>query len=139
MKPVALGLVLVLALGGMLFWHYRRDADKRRGDDAGERLTEAARKGRSVGVDALADFQFDRLVVVYGTESAEDIDDALGFEWRRSDDEGYECCDPAPLWLFVNGDEVVAYLRPSRAASYGDCVPSGRTYRPAARLTLRGC
>jgi hypothetical protein len=64
---------------------------------------------------------------------------ALGFEWRRADDEGYECCDPAPLWMFVRDDEVVAYLRPSLEAGYGECVKSGRTYRPASTLPLDDC
>jgi hypothetical protein len=64
---------------------------------------------------------------------------ALGFEWRRADDEGYACCDPAPLWMFVRYDEVVAYLRPSLEAGYGECVKSGRTYRPASTLPLDDC
>lgn len=104
-----------------------------------ERLTEAVREGRSVRVDALADFEFDRLVLAYGFDSAEDIERRVGFEWRRSDDESYEGGDPAPLWLFVEGDEVVAYFRPSLAASYGNCVALGRTYRPGSRLPLQSC
>ncbi len=139
MKLVAVGIVLSLALGGLLFWRYGRGADQRKGEDVAERLTEAVQQERSVRVDALADFEFDRLVVAYGFDSAEDIDQTLGFEWRRSDDEGYEGGDPAPLWLFVEGEEVVAYFRPSLAASYGDCVAVGRTYNPASRLPLQRC
>jgi len=139
MKLVAVGAVLAAALGGVLVWRYSRDADERRGEDVAERVEAAVRAGRSVQADALADFDFDRLVVAYGFDSAEDIEGRLGFAWRRADDEAYEGGDPAPLWLFVNGDEVVAYFRPSREASYGDCVPLGRTYRPTSTLPLERC
>ena len=139
MKLVALGLVVIAAIAGALFWRYSRDADKRRGEDVGERLEAAVQQGQSVRTGALADFDFDRLVVAYGFDSAEDIERRVGFEWRRSDDEGYESGDPAPLWLFVKADEVVAYLRPSLEARYGECVKSGRSYRPASRLPLEDC
>jgi hypothetical protein len=139
MKLVALVLIFIAAVAGALFWRYSRDADKRRGQDVSERLDRAVQRGQSVRAEALADFEFDRLVVAYGRNSAKDIKAALGFDWRRADDEGYHCCDPPPLWMFVEGDEVVAYFRPSLHAGYGSCVKSGRTYPAHSRLPLRRC
>lgn len=132
-------LLAALVGGGALYWHHAREADRRRGKDVQEALSRTVQHKLVATPRELADFDFDRLVVVYGTASEADIDRALGFDWRRAEDQAYECCDPAPLWMFVRGDEVVAFLRPGIDVSYGDCVRAGRSYRPDARLRLRAC
>ena len=132
--------VAVVLLAGAGFWHYSRQADTRRGEDVQKRLDEALDAGATVKADTLADFDFDRLVVFYGVDTPNTINNRLGFDWRRSDDLGYECCDPPPLWVFVEGDEVVAYLRPEPAeVSNNRCVTAGHDYGPSSVLRIKGC
>jgi hypothetical protein len=139
-KSVALIVALTLGLGGAFVWRYSRDADQRRGQEVQARLDRAIKAGAKVRAESLTDFSFDRLVVAYGTETADKIDKQLGFEWRRSKDLGYECCEPGSLWIFVKGDEVVAYLRPDPwEVSNNGCVTAGRSYQPTSVLRLRGC
>src|SRR5215210_6152784 len=61
--------VVALLLAGAGYWHYSRGADTRRGEDVQKRLDEALDAGATVKADALADFDFDRLVVFYGVDT----------------------------------------------------------------------
>jgi hypothetical protein len=79
---------------------------------------------------------FSRLVVVTGTAGADEIRRAVGTDWGRADELAYDCCEPAPIWVFVNDDKVVAYFRASSEMGYGDDV-ARRSYRPSERLSLR--
>ena len=138
-QAAARGLVAVLALGllawGGLSW-WGDDDDKRAGGAALQRAERAAQSGQRVMTPKeLLNRPFDRLVVIQGTASAEDIREAIGSDWKRADDLAYHCCDPGPIWAFVKSDEVVAYFRPSFAMFYGDGVRAAQ-YQPNARLEL---
>jgi hypothetical protein len=78
---------------------------------------------------------FSRLVVGRGTAGADEIRRALGTDWRRADELAFHSCDPAPIWVFVDDDEVVAFFRASLEMEYGDAVPAG-SYRSHERLSL---
>jgi hypothetical protein len=134
-RGVALGVVAaLLALAGLgVLW--QRDGDARAGHEALARAEQAARSSRTITAAQLTDMPFSRLVVVPGTAGADDIRRAAGTDWGRADELAYHCCDPAPIWVFVNDDEVVAFFRASWEMGYGDNVPDG-TYRPSERLSL---
>jgi hypothetical protein len=125
----------LLVLLGVVLW--QRGSDDRAGREALSRAEQAARSGGTVAAAELTDETFSRLVVVPGTAGADDIRRAVGTDWRPADDLAYHCCDPAPIWVFVGDDEVVAFFRASQAMGYGDDIPAG-SYRPGARLALGG-
>jgi hypothetical protein len=134
-RGLALGVVaalLALVVFGVL---WQRDSDQRAGQDALRRTEQVARSGRAVTAAELTDKPFDRLVVVSGLADADEIRRAVGTDWRRADELGYHCCEPAPIWVFVDDDEVVAFFRASSGMSYGEHVPDG-SYEPNARLAL---
>jgi len=131
---VALVVLALLVAGVVARWP--RDSDVRAGQAALARAERAADAHRRVVTPAeLTDVQFDRLVVVHGTNTGEQVRKALGIDWKRADDEADRCCEPPPIWAFMRGDEVVAYFRPSEAMGYGDDVRPGR-YRPDAKLPI---
>ena len=134
-RRLAVGAVVTLvALGGFGgLWH--RSGDERAGQEALRRAEHAAAAGRAVAFAELLDTHFDRLVVVRGTAGADDIRGAVGADWRRADELAYHCCDPAPIWAFVDDDQVVAFFRPSFEMSYGDQVRPG-SYGPNERVSL---
>jgi hypothetical protein len=133
-RGLALGaLAALLALVGLgVLW--QRGSDDRAGQEALRRTEQAARSGRTITAAELTDKPFDRLVVVPGTAKADQIRRAVGTDWRRSDELGYHCCDPAAIWAFVDDDDVVAFFRASAEMSYGDQIRAG-TYGPSARLS----
>lgn len=131
---IALAVVIVLAAGIAVLWP--RNADIRAGQAALARAERAADAQKRVVTPAeLTDTAFDRLVVVHGTDTPDEIRAALGIDWDRADDEAYHCCEPPPIWAFMRGDEVVAYFRPSEDMGYGGDVRPGR-YPPDAKLPI---
>jgi hypothetical protein len=135
-RGVALGVVAaLLALASLGVW--QRGGDARAGRDALAGAERVARSSRTVTAAELTEKPFNQLVVVSGTADADDIRRAVGTNWRHADELAFHCCDPAPIWVFVNDDdEVVAFFRASEEMGYGDDVPPG-TYLPSERLTLR--
>jgi hypothetical protein len=134
-RRVVLGvLAALLAIAGLgVVWP--RDGDARAGREALARAEQAARSGRSITAAELTDMPFSRLVVVRGTAGAEEIRLTVGTDWGRAGELAFHCCDPAPLWVFVNDDEVVAFFRASSEMGYGDGVAL-RSYRPSELLSL---
>jgi hypothetical protein len=134
-RGLALGAVAaLLALVGLgVIW--QRGSDDRAGQEALRRTEQVARSGRTIAAAELTDEPFDRLVVMDGTATADEIRRAVGTDWRRADELAYHCCDPPPIWAFVDDDEVVAFFRASSSMAYGDHVAAG-SYRPSARLSL---
>ncbi len=127
-------LASLLALAAIVtLWP--RNGDIRAGDEALVRAEQAAREHGSTTPAALTNVPFDRLVVVSGGADADEIRIAVGTDWRRAGELEYHCCDPAPIWAFVDGAEVVAFFRPSFEIGYGDEVRPG-TYGRNERLTL---
>ncbi|MDA0179694.1 hypothetical protein OJ997_05270 [Solirubrobacter phytolaccae] len=126
-------IVLALAVVGTALWPGGGDVTA--GEEALARAETLAQQGRSLTPAALTDASFDRFVVLSGHDTADEIRQTLGFDWKRAEQLGYHCCDPAPLWVFVEADEVVAFFRASPELSYGDGVRPG-SYRPDAALSL---
>ncbi|WP_147447724.1 hypothetical protein [Solirubrobacter pauli] len=128
---VALVTLAVLVAGLVLLWP--RDADVRAGEKALARAEQAIEVHSGVVTPAqLTDEPIDRLVVVHGSNTAEQVRDAVGFDWDRADDEAWHCCEALPIWVFVRGEEVVAYFR--APLELEDVRPA--TYRPDAKLVL---
>jgi hypothetical protein len=98
-------------------------------------FSKSTRSGQTIAVAELMNRPFDRLVVVPGTATANELRRAVGTDWRRADQLAYHCCDPAPIRAFVDDREVVAFFRASINMDYGDQVAPG-TYRPSERLSL---
>ena len=135
---VALIVGCVVLAGAVTAAFYVRDADKRRGQDVRERLDRMVRTERVVRITDLADFDFDRMVAVPGRALPNEVDQLLGFKWRRSDDLGWSSGDPGPIWVFTNGNSVVAYTRLDQREAYGQCADELR-YRPSDRIDLVEC
>lgn len=130
---VTLAALLVIA-SAVVLWP-RDDSDIRAGADALARAEQAAREHRSATPAELTDVPFDRLVVAHGLSTADELRQAVGLDWDRAEELEYHCCEPAPIWAFVDDDAVVAYFRPSSEIGYGDEVRPG-SYGRNERLTL---
>ncbi len=132
-RRLVLGAVAALVALAAVGVAWQRGADERAGEDALRRAEDAARTGRTITAADLLDRPFDRFVVMPGTATEGEIRSAVGSDWRRAAELAYHCCDPAPIWAFVDDGEVVAFFRPSMPMSYGDRMAAGE-YRPSARV-----
>lgn len=124
---IALVTLAVLVAGLVLLWP--RDGGLRAGERA---LARAERASGVITPAQLTDEPFDRLVVVHGSSTAEQVRDAVGFDWDRAADEAWHCCEALPIWVFLRGEEVVAYFRATLDLEH--VRPA--TYRPDAKLML---
>ena len=103
--------------------------EDRPGRDALRRAEMVVVHDRSIPLADLVPDRFERLVVIRGGARAGEIRRAVGFGWGQADALAYHCCDPPPIWAFVQDKNVVAHFRPSLAISYADDVRPGN-YAP---------
>jgi hypothetical protein len=102
------GLVFfLLVLGGLVF--FTRDEDNIQADNIlAENFTlavnQAAQEGGTVNLRSVADFPWDRVVLVQPNTPRDAISEHLGFEWT-----GIDTVDGGDLLIFLRGNEVVRF------------------------------
>ncbi len=136
------GLVFfLLVLGGLVY--FTRDEDNFQADNIlAENFTlavnQAAQEGGTVNLRAVADFPWDRVVLVQPNTPRDAISEHLGFEWT-----GIDTVDGGDLLIFLRNDEVVRFAdyrgtgrfegfeRPFDELPDELAVDAGRVIRPA--------
>lgn len=100
-------LFFLLVLGGLVY--FTRDEDNFQADNIlAENFTlavnTAALEGGTVNLRAVANFPWDRVVLVQPNTPRDAISEHLGFEWT-----GIDTVDGGDLLIFLRNDEVVRF------------------------------
>ena len=105
---VAAALVLCIAALGLAVF-LSRDEDNVQVDNVlseaiTQRVTEAPQFENALDLPAIADFDWDRVLIVQPGTSRDQISERLGREWT-----GLDTVDGGELFLFLRGAEVVRF------------------------------